>query len=724
MLLALVLALSVIPMVGHAEGESTSDTSADKLQLTVQFPDDVRCGVPLTIGAEATGGSGSYLYRMDSLLVYDGTTWVNVIDVSTGSEGTFSETNQWQFTFYTSGTYYFRFTVKDVGVSPNTTYTTGFYSNALSIVDEDYPSVSSIVSQVAAECEANCSTDFEKALWLHDWLISNADYDYSYRYCSAEGVLARGTGTCESYHRAYVLLLNKVGIKTGRITGNNHVWTAALLDGNWTQIDTTWDDMGDAYSGSFFEHLYFGLNDELMGLAHSDHTKATTGYESTTLEENYFIKTGEISTWSDPFISQIQSALDEGQEDFSIATPTYLSANVRNILYRLVAYQLNKEDWGDVTVTVTFADDALHCQATYPATDETEPQETEPAETEPAAPTTTEPAAGETGDTTSQDNAAQTDTTPETSTEEPSTEAPSTEEPDGEEPSTEAPSTEEPDGEQTSTEAPSTEEPDGEQSSTETPSTEEPDGEQPSTEAPSTEEPDGEQTSTETPSTEEPDGEQTSTEEPAQTTPDAETSGEEPIQQGSDAETPAENADDNTTTDNTPEESEKPQTEEPAEPVPVEPAQDEEKTDPAEEESNQQDTTAETPSEITEETTPTSEHDSKSETEQQPESATDGQSEAKPVQPDQKPGTTNASQSETESVYQPHHGMMSIHQNKPLANQKVNLGKILISHAHSHRHENFGFVFERLELGRKLLSDRRSVDATQWMFAEKITMNL
>jgi hypothetical protein len=664
MLLALVLALSVIPMVGHAEGESTSDTSADKLQLTVQFPDDVRCGVPLTIGAEATGGSGSYLYRMDSLLVYDGTTWVNVIDVSTGSEGTFSETNQWQFTFYTSGTYYFRFTVKDVGVSPNTTYTTGFYSNALSIVDEDYPSVSSIVSQVAAECEANCSTDFEKALWLHDWLISNADYDYSYRYCSAEGVLARGTGTCESYHRAYVLLLNKVGIKTGRITGNNHVWTAALLDGNWTQIDTTWDDMGDAYSGSFFEHLYFGLNDELMGLAHSDHTKATTGYESTTLEENYFIKTGEISTWSDPFISQIQSALDEGQEDFSIATPTYLSANVRNILYRLVAYQLNKEDWGDVTVTVTFADDALHCQATYPATDETEPQETEPAETEPAAPTTTEPAAGETGDTTSQDNAAQTDTTPETSTEEPSTEAPSTEEPDGEEPSTEAPSTEEPDGEQPSTE------------------------------------------------------------EPAQTTPDAETSGEEPIQQGSDAETPAENADDNTTTDNTPEESEKPQTEEPAEPVPVEPAQDEEKTDPAEEESNQQDTTAETPSEITEETTPTSEHDSKSETEQQPESATDGQSEAKPVQPDQKPGTTNASQSETESVYQPHHGMMSIHQNKPLANQKVNLGKILISHAHSHRHENFGFVFERLELGRKLLSDRRSVDATQWMFAEKITMNL
>jgi hypothetical protein len=654
MLLALVLALSVIPMVGHAEGESTSDTSADKLQLTVQFPDDVRCGVPLTIGAEATGGSGSYLYRMDSLLVYDGTTWVNVIDVSTGSEGTFSETNQWQFTFYTSGTYYFRFTVKDVGVSPNTTYTTGFYSNALSIVDEDYPSVSSIVSQVAAECEANCSTDFEKALWLHDWLISNADYDYSYRYCSAEGVLARGTGTCESYHRAYVLLLNKVGIKTGRITGNNHVWTAALLDGNWTQIDTTWDDMGDAYSGSFFEHLYFGLNDELMGLAHSDHTKATTGYESTTLEENYFIKTGEISTWSDPFISQIQSALDEGQEDFSIATPTYLSANVRNILYRLVAYQLNKEDWGDVTVTVTFADDALHCQATYPATDETEPQETEPAETEPAAPTTTEPAAGETGDTTSQDNAAQTDTTPETSTEEPSTEAPSTEEPDGE---------------QTSTEAPSTEE-------------------------------------------------------PAQTTPDAETSGEEPIQQGSDAETPAENADDNTTTDNTPEESEKPQTEEPAEPVPVEPAQDEEKTDPAEEESNQQDTTAETPSEITEETTPTSEHDSKSETEQQPESATDGQSEAKPVQPDQKPGTTNASQSETESVYQPHHGMMSIHQNKPLANQKVNLGKILISHSHSHRHENFGFVFERLELGRKLLSDRRSVDATQWMFAEKITMNL
>jgi hypothetical protein len=285
----------------------------------------------------------------------------------------------------------------DVGTKPYTVTTTGFYDYPIVIKDSEYPSVSSIVSQVVAECESVCSTDYEKALWLHDWLINNADYDYSYSYCSAEGVLARGKGTCEAYHRAYVMLLEKAGIKTGRITGNNHVWTAALLDGDWTQIDTTWDDMGSAYAGSFFEHLYFGLNDELMSQVHSDHTGVVAGYASTTLDENYFIKSGEIAEWSDPFVSQIRVALDAGEEEFSLTVPSAMASSVRDVIYQLVAYQLNKTDWGDAQVTITYANGALNCTAVYPESDKGDldenaagedaltEQETEPAAEQEAA---------------------------------------------------------------------------------------------------------------------------------------------------------------------------------------------------------------------------------------------------------------------------------------------------------------------------------------------------
>ena len=37
-----------------------------------------------------------------------------------------------------------------------------------------------------------------KALWLHDWLLQQLDYDNSLEYSSAE-VLYTGTGTCQAY---------------------------------------------------------------------------------------------------------------------------------------------------------------------------------------------------------------------------------------------------------------------------------------------------------------------------------------------------------------------------------------------------------------------------------------------------------------------------------------------------------------------------------------------
>ena len=60
------------------------------------------------------------------------------------------------------------------------------------------------------------------------------------------------------------MLLNSVGIATDRISGDGHVWTGVQLDGNWYHIDTTWDDAGYEDNSVDLQHLYFGLNDELM----------------------------------------------------------------------------------------------------------------------------------------------------------------------------------------------------------------------------------------------------------------------------------------------------------------------------------------------------------------------------------------------------------------------------------------------------------------------------
>ena len=59
------------------------------------------------------------------------------------------------------------------------------------------------------------------------------------------------------------MLLNKVNIPTGRMTGNGHVWTAVNMEGKWYQVDTTWNDPGREESNVDLNHLYFGLNDDI-----------------------------------------------------------------------------------------------------------------------------------------------------------------------------------------------------------------------------------------------------------------------------------------------------------------------------------------------------------------------------------------------------------------------------------------------------------------------------
>lgn len=63
------------------------------------------------------------------------------------------------------------------------------------------------------------------------------------------------------------------------------------LDGKWYQVDCTWDDTKDNYYNFDPTHLYFGLTDELMALAHNGHNKIYTasgyGTRSTSLADNY-----------------------------------------------------------------------------------------------------------------------------------------------------------------------------------------------------------------------------------------------------------------------------------------------------------------------------------------------------------------------------------------------------------------------------------------------------
>ena len=192
-----------------------------------------------------------------------------------------------------------------------------FCRTSFNAMDDARVTVSDKVDALVAECEAaGCEGEFEKAVWLHDWLTHNARYDYTYSYYSADGVLLRGTGVCDSYSKAYVLLLQAAGVECGRVTGGNHAWNIVLLDGDWYQVDPTWDDPGkstEPFSG-FENHQYFGLPDAIMSLDHI----YIPDTPCTSYASNYYIRTGKVSAWTEPLRQSLASRLDDGVFDFAI----------------------------------------------------------------------------------------------------------------------------------------------------------------------------------------------------------------------------------------------------------------------------------------------------------------------------------------------------------------------------------------------------------------------
>ncbi len=145
---------------------------------------------------------------------------------------------------------------------------------------DDETTVAGKVRALARECLASAGeSDYDRALWLHDWLIYNANYDYSAEpNYYADGVLLRGTGVCQSYAYAYDMLLKEIGMESIYLTGfagsssdpndpgGYHGWNLVKMDGEWYHVDCTWDDPG---YGGHENHSYFGLTDEMISKDHS-----------------------------------------------------------------------------------------------------------------------------------------------------------------------------------------------------------------------------------------------------------------------------------------------------------------------------------------------------------------------------------------------------------------------------------------------------------------------
>ena len=201
------------------------------------------------------------------------------------------------------------------------------------------------------------------ALYLHDWLLDQLEYDKSLKWSSAESALTRGLGTCQAYESAYAKLLTAAGIENAetRDTYDGHTWNAVKLDGEWYQVDCTWDDTSDNFYGDLDQrHLYFCLTDGLMAIAHPGHEKIYSAdvyiTRSTTLKNNYFVRNGKADEWMNKYVERIQKHLDAREENFSVdADNQSFPPSISGIQNGTIAYAMNQHEWksGDAKVDLS-----------------------------------------------------------------------------------------------------------------------------------------------------------------------------------------------------------------------------------------------------------------------------------------------------------------------------------------------------------------------------------
>lgn len=199
------------------------------------------------------------------------------------------------------------------------------------------------------------ASQFELELYVHDYIVDNCEYDYESAKLKEEtdntgnvyGALVEGKAVCEGYSRAFQLICKKLGLECVNIFGTsedeNHMWNGIKIEGEWYQIDVTWDDT-EGEQEDIARYLFFNLNDDNMYKDHIvsdlyenisdekfENTKANPNLfvpKCTATEYNYHIYYGALITDiddSDDIVSAIAQAARDNRDMFYLTVDSGLN---------------------------------------------------------------------------------------------------------------------------------------------------------------------------------------------------------------------------------------------------------------------------------------------------------------------------------------------------------------------------------------------------------------
>lgn len=92
----------------------------------------------------------------------------------------------------------------------------------------------------------NMDSDYEKEIYVHNALLDRIEYNLRAPLNqTAYSALVNGQTVCAGYARAFQYLMGQLGVPCYYCTGyagQNHAWNIIKLDGEFYNVDTTWND--------------------------------------------------------------------------------------------------------------------------------------------------------------------------------------------------------------------------------------------------------------------------------------------------------------------------------------------------------------------------------------------------------------------------------------------------------------------------------------------------
>ncbi len=147
--------------------------------------------------------------------------------------------------------------------------------------NNDIKLINAKVEKIEKEIWNSSMSNEDKIKEAHNYIINNSKYDkdrsdnniVKYKSDTAYGSLLEGYSLCGGYTDAMELFLEDMGIKSYKISSENHVWNAVYLNNAWYHLDLTWDDPITTDGSDILEYNFFLITtselSELEGEQHN-----------------------------------------------------------------------------------------------------------------------------------------------------------------------------------------------------------------------------------------------------------------------------------------------------------------------------------------------------------------------------------------------------------------------------------------------------------------------